>query len=113
MEKFDELLKKLNGIEILQTSMDWSENIPENIYNEYFKGNFQTVGWGIDVVKHRWYENSTTVIKIYDRFMGIYHISDLFSESSSVEDCYFHMGFSEMEEIQITSYKEKQLITKN
>jgi len=109
MEKFDEMLKELNDLKIIQKSMDWSENIPEDIYNEWFKGYFKTVGWGIDTVIHRWYENSTTVIEMYGRYLGIYHVSNIYSESSEVEDIYFTMGFSEMEQIQITSYKEKQI----
>jgi hypothetical protein len=105
MEKFDELLKTLNNLKITQKHMDWGENIPLDIWNEHFQ-EYKPLAYGLDVDTHRWYETSISVISIYGRIMGIRHISNLFSESSEVEDCYVTMEFFEMEEIQVTSYKQ-------
>jgi len=107
MEKFNELLEKLNSLSIIQTSVDWAECIPEDLWDEQFKGNFKVLKSGIDPDAHRWYETSVSVIRIYDGLLGISHISNLFSESLSCEDCYVTIGFFEMEEIVVTSYMPK------
>ena len=104
MEKFNELLEELKNLNILQKSIDWAEDIPEEIWNKHFKGNFGQLQSGLDVDTHRWYEVSTTVIEIYDGILGISHISNLFSEISSCEDVFRNLQFFEMKEITITSY---------
>jgi len=106
MEKFNELLEKLKGLKITQTESDWAECLPAEIWEEHFKGNFKELKSGLDVETHRWYEVSTSVIEIYGKCLGISHITNLFSESSSHEDCYVTIGFFEMEEIMIKSYKK-------
>ena len=65
MEKFNELLEKLNSLKIAQKSIDWVENIPEEIYKEYLKDNYKELAWGLDVDTHRWYETSISVIEIF------------------------------------------------
>jgi hypothetical protein len=111
MEKFDELLKKLNDLKILQKSMSWEENIPDDIWKEYFEGNWKLLEDYLNPDAHGWYELITTVIGIYDRFLGIRLITNLFSEESEeseVEDCFITIHFYEMEEIQKISYKIKE-----
>ena len=107
MENFNELLEKLNGLKIIQKSMDWGECLPEDIWNEYFKGKYKEIAFGIDVDTHRHYETSITVINIFDeeKLLGIRHITNVFSESSMVEDCYVTILFYEMKEKVITSYE--------
>lgn len=107
MEKFKYLLAKLNSLAILQKEIAWDECIPEDIWNGFFKDNYKEVTSELDVDKHRHYEKSTSVIKIYGKFMGIRHISDLYSEQSCCEDCYINLSFFEMEEVKITSYIKK------
>ena len=107
MDKFNELLKELQTLNIIQTSIDWAEDLPEQIWNDYFKGNFKQLTSGLDTDTRRWYETSISVIEIYGKFLGIKHISNLFSESSSCEDCYVTIKFFEMEPIQIISYRKK------
>ena len=109
MEKFDELLQKLNELKIIQKSMTWEEDIPEDIWKEYFMSNIKVLTCNLNPDTHRWYELSTSVISIYDRFLGVESITNLFSESSSPEDCYVTLKFFEMKEIQITSYQIKQI----
>jgi len=106
--KFDELLKELNAAEIIQTAGDWEENIPQDIWEKYFKKNpYEEQASGINPDTHRWYEISTTVVKIFDRFLGIKYITKLFSESGGFEDCYVSMKFTEMDEIMQISYIDK------
>lgn len=105
MEKFNKLLEQLQGLEIVQTSIDWAENLPEQIWNDHFRENFKEIKNGLDVDKRRHYETSISVIEIYDKLLGIKHITGVYSENSSCEDCYVTLEFFEMEEVIIKSYK--------
>ena len=105
MGKFKELLEELDGLNILQTESDWAENLPEEIWEEYFKGNFKEVASGLNVETHRWYERSTSVVVIYGRFIGITFITNMFSESQEYEDCAVKILFCEMEKVSVVSYK--------
>ena len=107
MEIFDELLKKLNELRLEQRSC-WDETIPVVVWAKYFKKNYKDVASEIDVDKHRWYEISTTVGKIFGRFLGIRHVSNVFSEQMGIEDCAHTLEFHEMEEVEIKSYKKKE-----
>jgi hypothetical protein len=100
MDKFDELLEKLNGLKIIQKSIDWQEDIPEDIFND----TFNLVDSELDVDKHRWYETSVEVYKVFDRFLGVQSITDVFSEQSEVGDMYHTIKFFEMKPIQTTTY---------
>jgi hypothetical protein len=104
MEKFNELLEKLNGLKLIQKQMDWAECLPEEIWNEHFKDNFKKLKSGLNPDAYRWYETSISVISIYDKLLGIKHITNLFSESSSCEDCYVKIEFFEMKEVTVISY---------
>jgi hypothetical protein len=104
MEKFNELLEQLQELKIVQTEMDWAENLPQEIWDEHFKGNFKEITRGLNVDQRRHYETSISVIEIYGKILGIRHVINLYSESSSCEDCYVTIDFFEMEEITIKSY---------
>ena len=103
MEKNKELVDHLNNLKILQTS-SWDENIPEEIWDKYFKNKHEEVKTGLNVDKHRWYEVSTTVIHINDGFIGIHSVTNCFSEQSSIEDMYHHLEFFEMKEVSQPTY---------
>jgi len=105
MEKFNELLKKLQDLNITQTKGDWAENLPDDIWKEYFKANFKEVKSGLDVDTHRWYETSTNVIEIFGGLLGITFITNMFSESQDYEDCYVTIEFNQMKEVQTISYE--------
>jgi len=107
MNKFNELLEKLNGLNLIQTSIDWEECMPDEIWDEHFKGNYNPIRTGLNQDSHRWYETSISVIRIYDKLLGVKHITKLFSEMSSCEDCCVVIDFFEMEEVQVVSYKRK------
>ena len=102
-----ELVKLLNDLNLSQDSMDWDENIPYDIYQKFFEDNHKEVASGLDLDKHRWYETSTTVVEINGEFMGVNLVTDIFSDNMGVSDCGGEITFFEMEEIKITSYKEK------
>lgn len=107
MDKFDELLEKLNGLEIKQQYIDWEDNIPQDIWGEHFKDNFKILDTKLNVDTHRWYERSITVIEIYNKLLGINHISNIFSETLDCDDIGLPLNFYEMEEVQIISYIKK------
>lgn len=103
-QKFDELLEKLQDLDIVQES-SWDECIPDDIWEEYFDKH--KVMDSIDTDEHRWYEVETIVVKVEDRYLGIRAITKMYSESSSYEDMYHTLEFFEMVPIQVTSYKKK------
>lgn len=105
MEKYYELLEKLESLEIIQKSIDWAENIPDEIWKDYFENNYKMLKSDLEVDKHRWYETSISVIEIYDNLLGIKHISNLYSESSSCEDCDVVIEFFTMKEVVDVTYK--------
>lgn len=100
-----EILEKLNNLKITQESIDFLEDLPEEIYNKYFQ---DCVTERLDIDKHRWYETSISVYKIPEGLIGVKSITDLFSESSEVADIFHTLQFYEMEEIQTVSYKIKK-----
>lgn len=102
-----ELIKKLNDLSIYQNSYDFLEDIPEEIYKEYFE-QIDTVESELSVSKHRWYETSITVFEYEGGFFGVESVTDLFSESMDYSDCSHILKFFEMEAIEITSYKRKK-----
>ena len=106
MKTNKELINHLNNLKILQTS-SWDENIPEEIWHEYFECTYNEVAAGLNIDEHRWYELSTTVIRINSGFMGIRSVTKCFSEQSSIDDMCHKLEFYEMEEINVISYKIK------
>ena len=105
MDEFTKLITELEKLSILQTKGGWAENLPDNIWENHFKGNFKEVNSGLNVNESRWYETSTSVVKIYGKLLGITFITKLYSESSSYEDCYVTIRFNQMKEIRIISYE--------
>jgi len=104
-----ELVEYLNSLEITQKHLDWTEDIPKEIWaKHFFDGVFQTIKCGLEIIKHRWYETSIEVISINDGLIGVESVTDLFSEQSSVEDMFFTLNFFEMEEVPSVSYKIKK-----
>ena len=104
MDKFNNLLEELNQLEIIQKSIDWEECIPEEIYLKHFKDNFKILKYNLEPDEHRHYQTSVSVINIYNRILGIRHITNVFSESSCCEDCFVTIKFFEMKEISIITY---------
>lgn len=107
-ENISALVEKLNNLKILQTSYEFEELIPKEIWEEHFEDKYEAVDWDLDVDTHRWYETSITVLKFNDCFMGVRFITKMFSESQEYEDCYHHLEFMEMEEYSTVSYRTKK-----
>ena len=105
MGKFDSILYILKDKELIQTKSDWAEDLPKEIWDTRFKGQFEVKATGLHVDTRRWYETSVDVIKIHGRFLGIRYITNIFSETSSYEDCYHSITFFEMEEKMKPTYE--------
>jgi len=103
---FEGLVKELNARQIKQQDVCWEENIPDDIWQQFFASH-TVVDSDIDIDKHRWYEVSTTVVNLDDRFLGISHISNIYSEATDPEDIGRVMEFFEMEETVVVSYERK------
>lgn len=96
-----EIINKLNDLKIKQKSMDFEEDLPEDI-EKYFE---DIVASDLDVDKHRWYETSMKVYKIDEGFIGVVSITDLFSESGSVDDCDHTLEFYAVREKSVITYE--------
>ena len=103
---FNALLDELNEWLELDKG-DWMENLPVGIYKDHFedKNNWEEVDSGLEVETHRWYERSTTVYKIYGRYLGVTHISNIFSQSMDYEDVSRTHSFREMKPVNVVSYE--------
>lgn len=105
MEKFKELLSKLQKLDIIQTHGDWCENMPfEEIYKPYLENDCKEIKHGLDVDTHRWYETSISVYETCGGLLGVRHITNMFSEGQGFEDCYVTLEFIEMKEVKVISY---------
>lgn len=102
-----ELIEKLNALEIDQCSYEWTEDLPDDIYNEYFT-DVDAVDSELDIDKHRWYETSVFVYQIGDKFLGVRTVTDVFSEQMGYSDCGHTLNFFEMEEYLTVSYRVKK-----
>lgn len=102
----EELVELLNSLRIKQTG-SWEKSIPKDIWNEHFKDNFETVAEDLKTDKHRWYETSIEVIKINNGYIGIKHVSNVYSESMTKSDVEHILVFYEMKEIKSITYKIK------
>jgi len=103
MKTNKEIVEHLNSLNIAQTS-NWSEDIPEEIWNEQFEDNHHVVATGLNVDKHRWYELSTEVISINGGLIGVRSVTDCFGEESSIEDMRHDLEFFEMKEVSSITY---------
>lgn len=108
----EELIKGLNELKITQTSMEWGESdaVDDELFEKLFPtlDDYQPIASGLDVDQRRWYETSISVYKVKDGFLGVRHISNLYSESSSVDDIGWVLQFFEMEKYMVVTYKEKR-----
>ena len=102
---FDELLIHLKGLDIVQRSSEWEDDIPSEIWENHFNENYTDIANGLRVSKEKWYETSVSIIRIADRFLGISFISDMHG-SSDIIDFNRTIGFFEAKEVQTTTYKE-------
>lgn len=108
MSSFEELLERLNEKEIKQTDCSWYENIPDDIWQEYFTDNNYTIlEYNIDVDDHRWYERSTVAVLVEGYVLGINLITKLHSEEMDVTDVGTTVFFFETEAVKSVTYKRR------
>lgn len=102
----NDIIQELNDLKILQTSLEWVEDLPEEIWLKYFEGN-QFVNDELDVEKHRWYHLATSITKIGNQFLGVRYISEIKSELMDCGDIHHHLEFFEMLEVIKPTYIRK------
>lgn len=100
--KFQELLSKLKSLKLKQTGV-WEDDMPDDIYEEYFS-DFEILNSNLDPQRHRWCEYSTKVVKVQGGLLGIYSISNVYSENMGISDFEEHYRFFEMKEQVTTTY---------
>ena len=103
MKSIKEIIEELNSLKIIQKSMDFTEDLDQDILDKYFTNCVKEL---LDVDKHRWYETSTEVLKMNDGFIGIRSVTNCYSENSSIKDMFWTLNFFEMEEISSITYKK-------
>jgi hypothetical protein len=89
-----DLVDYLNSLQIKQKNLELMEDLPEDVYNLYFKD----AGWvdSNNIDKHRWFEYQDEYYNLSDNVqitdldvndvIGVFLISNIYSESSDVED---------------------------
>jgi hypothetical protein len=102
----EEILNELNGLKIIQKSIDFEEDLSENIYEKYFS--CKPLETELDIDKHRWYETGISVWETEKGLLGVRSITNIYSENSSVEDIYWKLIFFKMESFTTVSYKVKK-----
>lgn len=106
--KIADLVKELNGFKIHQTTMSWEESLSDDMWYYYFDKKFKVVSSGLHVNTHRWYETSVTVLDMgNENYLGVRHVSNVFSESMGVRDCDVHLEFFELMPITTVTYIKK------
>ena len=98
--KFEEVLEHINTIKY---SSLWDAD-------EYLEYDLEVMACdeGLDVDKHRWYESSTNVYPIGNRFLGVRGVSHCYSEMSDASDYMCTTEAFEMEEIKTVMYIKKK-----
>lgn len=104
---FKDLLSMLQADCTECKNVEWEDCISDYIYFTYLKDNYEIVAKGLNIDKRRWYEMSTTVIRIKNRYLGIHHVTDVFSEQMSVSDCEESAMYFEMEKVMQPTYVPK------
>ena len=109
--KFDELLKKLNELKLIQDNSSWEEVIPLDIWNEYSEGDkIKYVGTlGIDYTFFDEIIYKTDVFEFENRFFGIKYVLAMYGETYFENfDNKTRIEFFEMEEFTTVSYRNKK-----
>ncbi len=102
-----ELVTKLNESKISQNSGEWTEDLPEELWEELKALGYKMLKSGLDVDQRRWYETSVEVFSVNGGLIGCRSITNLYSEQSAYSDICYTLKFYEMEEIQSVDYIKK------
>ena len=103
MKTLQELIKKLNSLDIVQKDYEFESDLPEE-YESLFSN---CVDSELDIDRHRWYETAISVFDTDLGFLGVRHITLLYSETMDYSDAYHTLEFFEMEPKEVITYKKK------
>lgn len=104
--EFKEFLQKLIALDLTQTTSEYEEELPEEIFTQFESFAPKPIAFDLDVDKHRWYEVATTVYQVGDIYFGIRGATQMYSESSSWDDLGVDWRVFEMKEVQTVTYEE-------
>jgi hypothetical protein len=102
-EIFEDILKILQESENIFSIYRLDDNDVE-VWEKYPDVYYNIIDKNRKIEKHRWYENSETIIQIGDWFIGAYGPTQLYSEMSTWEDIYQNVEFYEVEKVEKTIY---------
>lgn len=103
--EFKEFLQKLQSLQLEQTTSEYEEQLPDDIYEIWESFDPQVVESDLDIDKHRWYEISTIAYQFGDNYLGVRGATQMYSEQSSWSDLCVDWEVFEMKTIQITTYE--------
>lgn len=104
--EFESLLSELKEIKVYNIDSDDDGGVLDKLFNEL---NAIIVASELNIDKHRWYELSTTVIRVGDFFIGARGVSQMYSESSTYADIGIYLKFFEVERKEITAYEYSEI----
>lgn len=73
------------------------------------EGNYILVARDLEIARHRWHETSVNVYKLDDGYIGIWGLSNIYSEMDRAEDFRIPCEADEYEEVTSISYKPKSI----
>lgn len=91
------LEKRLNDLKLIQKSIDWMEDLPEDIWQDFFKDKYKVLELDKNIDRHRWYNLADMVFELEGDKYEVQYVCDIHSEGMTAEDCYHLLVFSKLE----------------
>lgn len=109
-----EIVEKLNQQNIRQKTMDWMESIPEDLWKKYFS---EELAECVETITTDYLRHHEAGIKVYEyhdekdewKYLGVYCVTNYYSEDGDVASLYHQLYFQEMEKVEKTEiiYRQK------
>lgn len=102
--EYKEFLEKLEASNIDQKTSEFTEDMPDELYELWESFDPGIVESDLEIEKHRWYEISTSVYEVDGNYFGVRGATQMYSESSMWSDLFVTWEVFEMKPIQTTTY---------
>ena len=102
---YDELLGDLRSLDIVQSSCEWEEDIPSDIFNKYFwDENLKKIRYrNVGEFDYSWDDYCTygeVIVEYEGRYLGIDFITRTYG-GSSYSDCMHTLEFREVKPVKV------------
>lgn len=102
MSKFEELLKKLKKLEIIQSGK-WEDDIPADIFKEYFS-NYEVIDSDYDTENGVHCTFAFVLVRVLGSILGISQVKSV-KYGRSISSIDHKLEFYKTREIKVTSYR--------